>query len=1243
MARNPFSVPFLMIGGGAFAFVAAIALRATTPSSPAEQKAEAPPAKIGLSDYGAPGANDPALDASADAPLTPLYRFLGIQKTTRQVNPSEVSDKLRRYEVRCVIATVPHPTKSGIGYWYDLSLDAIERAVEQAGYVPDRAWTPPAWRRPPAKDAKIYAVDGGEPDERPGMLLFRQSDNKGLCIVWLVGETPTSGIEKDALKAIVSLCGKYHLGPTGELRILGPFFSGSQPSLIAALRDILAARNPTEAAGPFSIIIRNGGAAAIRPDDFDDLSRENPLCLSVVEGAESLLGSSLGQSPIVAAAACRIIAPRIDYQTTVIPYKTMRQQLLRYLDSPSFPHEGNRPEKVAVLRESDTGYGAGSREDADKPNKDAGQIDIPFPIHISALQGAHNRELADQLTQLGLPRPSGPPIPQEEGEREGDARTLVRSQSPYTAGAINDLIMKNTLTSLRHERVKYVELVATDPRDKILLATLVRDRCPDAQLFTINGDFMLAHPDFNAPLRGTIIGSCYPMDAQALSKPPYADIQATRGLRLLFGNQNFQGSYNALLSLLDRGEGKLAKQMLGYGPSKADKNWEYPSVWISVIGQNGVFTPVYKIPVDSDLKREFDKQKVVKRSSVKEDGQSPSAPPFSVPARFSTISLCGLCLASAWLCVFLFRGLAAFTNLDDEQATLRPVPFAEEIKRLCLAGVCLCPACLYAWLFALALMPNSPDAQGDRVNKLVLAITACMWLVLCYQFMRRSAAAAWRAWPQAAADPTPADFVTRDLENRFYALLLIAFLAVTGMIIYNRYRFEDDENLFLYFDRVTHFTAGLSPLTPAALLILCLSAYCYFLFRKTHHLQHYVVENPFQFVPPIQAFYKLGRLGSHIERTLQSPFFWGTRAPGGGRDVFRVGRYLALALPVLILAVVFGHLYAYWIPSIEGRLFDLLLFVGLFVCAVLTVYVSYHFYAVWGRLRELLKEVAKLPLPKAFNRLPETVRAIVDGALYANRPGHSALDLARQQLQLLAVTLPGDALRNDLPDQDKNKVDRLERVLKVSETLPPTSDGLSGKNIDEMSRQLRETFSVVLPLLAVFWQHRSLSDKYTLPAAGPRAADAKPDSDKPPQAGPSPVRVWLDCAEDFVAVEITRYLSQFFAQLRNILNAVVLGAFLMLLTITVYPFHPQSLLLLYLVILLGAVVVLAVWVLVAINRDEVMSHISGNAPNQFTPDLAFFKQIGQYVVPILGLLAVQFPAVGTFIRSMLEPLLRMMH
>jgi hypothetical protein len=65
-----------------------------------------------------------------------------------------------------------------------------------------------------------------------------------------------------------------------------------------------------------------------------------------------------------------------------------------------------------------------------------------------------------------------------------------------------------------------------------------------------------------------------------------------------------------------------------------------------------------------------------------------------------------------------------------------------------------------------------------------------------------------------------------------------------------------------------------------------------------------------------------------------------------------------------------------------------------------------------------------------------------------------------------------------------------------------------------------------------------------------------------------------------------------------------------------------------------------VYVLVQMNRDELMSRISKTTPHKFTPDADFFRGVATYAVPLLGVLAAQFPEVWDLIRSLLDPILR---
>jgi hypothetical protein len=1188
----------LIVGAVAVAVFAALSFHGTA-SAPAPTKPDQTAAKD----------TTPAEDAAPDPahdPLSPLRRFLGVKPANQAKADEDLAAKLKSYHVESVIATIPHPTKSGFGYWYDLSLDAIARAFETAGYVPDNAFTPASWARA-NKDKK-----GGLPGPAatlPGMLLFRGTADKSteLRLVWLVGETPTYGVDKEAFRQSVKLIRDHQLGERAKLRVLGPFFSGSQPSLLTALSQV------STDTGALDVILRNGSATAINKELFD----KPPGGL------------------------------KVDYRTTVIPNKIVRGQVINYLNDPSFsdPDAPTVPGKMAVLFESDTGFGNALQDAA------GDTIKIPFPIHISELQGVHNKEMAAALAQLGLPQTSGGiAIPQEEGERDGAARNLAPAQSPLTTAAMNDLIMKNTLSSIGRGRVKYVELVATDPRDKILLASLIRERCPDTLLFTTEGDFMLAHPDVVGTMRGMFIGSCYPLDAEAETSPPFSQMPP-RNRRLVFDNQSFQGCYNAILALLDDGKGSLTAQMLGYEPTPDDSepttNGELPGIWISAIGQNSTIVPVYKVPMTRGLKNQLVAEGVLLRSPSKLNTNGATAPPFP------TFWLCCLCFVSGLLWWFLFRYLPAYSRSDQVPPAAPPDPAGEAVQRLCLTGICFLWACLYSWIAALALFANSLDltdfSSDTLVNRLVLLVAGGMLAVLGFFFATQSMRGAWRAFRRAPAAPvvpagppaaTRRPSLAGAAEFTANLVLITVWFLLTIWMIANGFQFSSVENRRLYFERLTHFGSGLSPVIPSLLLVIGLAAWCLSLYKKLNYLAFHAVANPFVFPPDSPHNYgRVHKLGERLECALR-PYFLRPWADADGSGMGkRLLRRLTIVIPLLVVAIVFYELGQRWIRTIEGQMFDNLMYFGLLLSAFATVYLTVHFYAVWTRLRDLLKEMAKLPLARAYHRLPATVRAVVDGALYANRPGHSALELSTQQLNLLRLKLPEKELRTALPAGEVANLETLKSALFPAQSDPAEKTSPADQAAELPKDETHTVLRACLPILQFFWQYRSFQENYGVPAAAGGAAATTDAAGSTPDAT-DPLQDWVACAEDYVAIEITRYLSQFFAHLRNLLNAMMLGAFLILLIITLYPFHPGSLMLVYAVGLLAMVAAVAVWVLIAINRDEVMSHLAGSTPNRFTPDLTFFREIFQYIVPVLGLLMVQFPSVSSLVRSVLDPLLR---
>src|SRR5262249_13144672 len=78
----------------------------------------------------------------------PLREFLTADSVDKAATDDCPNDELvslvqkAGYQLNSLIATVPDPIDSRFGYWFDLSLEAIQRAVETQGYVLDRYWFP---------------------------------------------------------------------------------------------------------------------------------------------------------------------------------------------------------------------------------------------------------------------------------------------------------------------------------------------------------------------------------------------------------------------------------------------------------------------------------------------------------------------------------------------------------------------------------------------------------------------------------------------------------------------------------------------------------------------------------------------------------------------------------------------------------------------------------------------------------------------------------------------------------------------------------------------------------------------------------------------------------------------------------------------------------------------------------------------------------------------------------------------
>ena len=136
--------------------------------------------------------SSPGFPSAKDLVSEFLFSGAGDQATSPGHQPEPA------YRIELLIATVPDPVSSRLPYFFDGFAESLESAAEASGYTLDRFALPwlekgdsghdntPSWHQ------TLY-------ETVPGLILFRDPQDRKLLLLFLVGETPTTGIHKQAM------------------------------------------------------------------------------------------------------------------------------------------------------------------------------------------------------------------------------------------------------------------------------------------------------------------------------------------------------------------------------------------------------------------------------------------------------------------------------------------------------------------------------------------------------------------------------------------------------------------------------------------------------------------------------------------------------------------------------------------------------------------------------------------------------------------------------------------------------------------------------------------------------------------------------------------------------------------------------------------------------------------------------------------------------------------------------------
>jgi hypothetical protein len=1251
-----------------------------------------------------------------------------------------------------VIVTVPDPIDSHLDWAFDTYLESVRRAYETAGYVLDRFWLP--WSAKP--DTTLVEGSGARGrrvrEEYPGVLLFRGVSAKGpaLQLVYLVGEVPTAGVHKGALRRALEDRDRLVANtPADSVRIVGPSFSGSTASLVQLLAEW--SQSP------------HSDTAATR--------RAGQLRVRMVSGAATLASNQ-----------AVFAHSRVDYSATLNTDDALTRMLLRSVICPL----EIRPEQVLLLHESGTAYGnaaeAGAR-DADAvqmPCRFHGRdtifssarfLRIPFPMNVASLRAeyeAHPRTPEAAQAQQPQSR-SRTRLTLRDPERPMEN---LPAMSELTPPSLEVLVNEVEDAVSRHD-VRAVGIVASDVRDKMFLAEEVRSRLRDVTFFTFEGNSLFLAPDKNAVFRGMLVLSSYPLSIEnqwwTAGDPP-------RQL-LPFANEGAEGIYNALLQQLGHDDAMTEYR----APFNVDALRE-PPVWLSMVGSRsflplafdrdtsrtvvnrrppeglGFFTVLGLLllaaglayaavrtvqrndptpTVASDLERPvledhvrwgsqivhrhlyaflrilallsvFIPSAVLAYTSV--SGTTPPGP---------TIGIVTVALVSAVMAAFYIYagggpgdGGTVAVPLDGEARgaggeAVRPRPVEPRLPLRASAGSVrrLLPVAIITGILASLFVararsgakqdtaekggegeaggqggrgaggPGSPAGSRSTagmalVHVLAVSVAVCFTAgaavllsqtvsTLAYSMLIGVLLLAWVAGAGAAAwHALQATRATRavwraslayawsgrtGLEQALWLGEIIGRTGVLGIgIWYFWVAMEFSVSLFSRFgnasfpmllERLGGVDSGASPLLLLALAGVGFAAWC------TWHLQR------IELLRSSTAF-EAGVRGANGRSDLSPALKKFTERVAEVRNrlfLLMPSRSGALFLPMMV--VLAALLYQRFQPTVERMIglggFDLLLRLAIVGSLCATVWAVYRLLAVWRALQRVLVSVGESPLLPAFRRLPASASQLTRLTLWAS----SACDVVEslsdaQWRQLVTIYNAGklgeaskaDEAGKEKPGLDPEMRDRVTRLMNAGGPVcridrPP--DEKRDHRLLDLADVLWRMWRCEPDTDALLQLDQTLKDKQKTDTASifrERFATTP--------------RLWLRAAEEFAAVQVVDYVEWVLQQLRTLALFLFVTLIITTALISSYPFQPQGDVKLVFTLLLVGTVASILYVMVAMNRNEVLSHIADTDPGRLNWNWSFALNVGAVaLVPMLTLLSSEIPGLHSVLFSWIQPVL----
>jgi hypothetical protein len=1055
-------------------------------------------------------------------------------------------------ELKYFIATVPDPLGSHLALQFDRSVVAIEKAAANTGYTFERYWFP--WsgilemEHAPHADESM-AVQRQQLREQPGVMIFRKTaepDSKAYSprlVVFLVGETPTAGINKiafsKAIRYTVQLQCKLLNGPscqaikaqsgqdqaapcagTSHISILGPNFSASFSPMYGTLYDL--ARPPSVCVSA-DILSPTTTVKGIR-EKFEQRMQE------------AQLGTF---SPL---------APDDD---------TTEKTMVCHLEM-----LGYKRSEIAYLNEDETPYNpgapvpTGNQTDYDSKQKTLENIPIlTYPRDLSALRNTWQpttltitpADIAGDAVKTSI-------VPLSLHEQITNELDSPPDFAGEQSASEIDQALRNIVTVIRHRRYRVIIITASNALDEIYLMQYLHEIAPDIRIATYDQDMLMLRAAEFGDLRGTVSSTAFPL----------------------------------LNTGAIRGTG-------GGGPESSMESFPNSSSMATFLGA--------KTLIDPDLSLNVTPLKPVVYVQG-DDGfwpaqGGPSGPSFTrIPAKVPWV---WYVITSGFLGLIALHGIKYEAIYLPHTGKSLPERFGitgSERKENLLEDYYLLVGnnqllILSFVLFLPSLLWLQPSIQqGWSWPILFLLALACFMLLSTVALAIFSGLLLTRILNTIRNINDPADPVTVRIGD----LPMVMFYPAITLAGYAFILLRQGGDGFYLASRFMYIFDGLSPLPVIASVVLVWYMLAVMGARAARTMKTMRVYPPISCLQatsePVRWIGALADAQCRLLRTLE--------------PIVRFDRETAAIFPIGIATLLALHGWAA-MRGVDHWAFRLWAFCfGLGMLALSVVTQFYRFWESWKRLKEMLNILAVSPLRFGFQAIPKEILA---AKLWTPINRHLFIALQEEtyaSLRLLMNVAPPPALL--CLTLAASEAEKLLSSLKYW----VANGGIVGQSQNnELQTYLNMPFQMTDPS-AVAWFRD-----------GCNRGEAR-----------------FVCYVALRYVALIRYVN---AQMRSLLTWVLAAYVLLIIGSKTYPFEGQHTIGSILTIVFSLLFVASAYVFVEMDQNELLSILDGTTPGKtnYLDALLRFATVGG--IPLIAVVASQFPAVEHFLLSWVKPTVESLH